>query len=236
MISFIIPAHNEERFIGSTLSALHAAAGELDAHYEIIVVDDTSTDATATLAERHGAHVVPVCLRQISAVRNAGARQAHGDLLVFVDADTLVPGAVLAAAVRAVHNSAVGGGARARFDGRVPMYARALAWSWRWFQRFTRIASGCFIFCTAQAFSAAGGFDESLYAAEDVVFSRRLHQLGRFEIVPEMVVTSGRTVRSHTGIEALKIVAAFLLRGPGIFRTRHGPWYGARGDDVDPRA
>jgi hypothetical protein len=68
------------------------------------------------------------------------------------------------------------------------------------------------------------------------VFSRRLHQLGRFEIMPEMVVTSGRTVRLHTGIEALKIVAAFLLRGPGFFRTRRGPWYGKRGNDVDPPA
>jgi len=234
MISFIIPAHNEERLIGRTLSVLHTAARAIDEPYEIVVVDDASTDATPAIATRHGARLVRVHHRQIAAARNAGARQAHGDLLVFVDADTDVPDAVLGAAVRAMRAGAVGGGARARFDGRVPLYGRALAWSWQWLQRFGQLASGCFIFCTRQAFEAVGGFDETLYAAEDVVLSRRLQQLGRFVIVQERVVTSGRTVRSHAGIEALRILAGFILRGPKFVRTRHGPWYGPRRDDPDP--
>ena len=73
MISFIVPAHNEERYLGRTLHSIRAAAAALERPYEIIVVDDASTDGTAAVAESHGARLVQVHLRQISAVRNAGS-------------------------------------------------------------------------------------------------------------------------------------------------------------------
>jgi hypothetical protein len=141
---------------------------------------------------------------------------------------------VSAAAVQAMRSGAVGGGARARFGGRIPPYGRALAWTWTQIQRFGRLASGCFIFCTRQAFEAVGGFDETLYAAEDAAFSRRLGRLGRFVILREVVVTSGRTLRSHSGTEALRLIVGFVLLGPRFFRTRRGPWYVPRRDDPDP--
>ncbi|MBZ5655571.1 MAG: glycosyltransferase [Acidobacteriia bacterium] len=234
MITFIIPAHNEELLVGRTISALHAAAGALNEPYEIIVVDDASTDATTTVAVRGGARVLSIHCRQIAAARNAGAAQAQGDLLVFVDADTHVPETIVVAAVHEMRVGAVGGGARARFDGSVPIYGRILAWLWLWIiQRFGQLASGCFLFCTRQAFEAAGGFDKTLYAAEDVVLGRQLRRLGRFVILREMVVTSGRNVRLHSAFEALRIMVGFVLRGPGFFRTRHGPWYGQRRNDPD---
>jgi glycosyltransferase involved in cell wall biosynthesis len=236
MITYIIPAHNEELLIGRTISMLHAAAGVMNEPYEIIVVDDASTDSTTTVAERSGARVVAVNCRQISAARNAGAAQAQGDLLVFVDADTVVPGTVVGAAIHAMRAGAVGGGARARFDGSLPIYGRILEWLWLWIQRFGNLASGCFLFCTRQAFEAAGGFDKTLYAAEDVVLSRRLKRLGRFVILQGVVITSGRSLRLHSAFEVLRIVAGFALRGPAFFRTRHGPWYGRRRADPDHRA
>ena len=75
-------------------------------------------------------------------------------------------------------------------------------------------------------FEAAGGFDKTLYAAEDVVLSRKLRHLGRFVILREEVVTSGRNLRSHSVFEAVRMMVGFALRGLGFFRTRHGPWYG----------
>jgi glycosyltransferase involved in cell wall biosynthesis len=236
VITFIIPAHNEELLIGRTISALRTAAGTTNEPYEIIVADDASTDSTATVAEHSGARVVAVNDRQISAARNAGAAQAQGDLFVFVDADTDVPGTVVGAAVHAMRAGAVGGGSRARFDGSLPIYGRILEWLWLWIQRFGNLASGCFLFCTRQAFEAVGGFDKTLYAAEDVVLSRRLRRLGRFVILPGVVITSGRNLRSHSGFEVLRIMAGFALRGPAYFRTRHGPWYGRRRDDPDHTA
>lgn len=233
MISFIIPAHDEERLIGRTLSALQNAASALSATFEIIVVDDASTDGTARIAERYGARVVSVCVRHIAAARNLGARQSSGDLLIFIDADTLISEAVLAAALMAVAAGAVGGGARARFDGRVPIYGRVLERSWGLIQAVARLASGCFIFCTRQAFDAIGGFDETVYVAEDVLFSRHLKRLGTFVIVTETVVTSGRSVRTHGPLDALRILGTFVLHGPASFRHRHAPWYGPRRVDDD---
>jgi glycosyltransferase involved in cell wall biosynthesis len=227
MITFIIPAHNEDLLIGHTINAVQTAADAVNERYEIIVVDDASTDATTTVAEHFGARVISVHYRQIAAARNAGAAQAHGDLLVFVDADTQVPVTIVGAAVHAIRSGAVGGGARARFDQPVPIYGRIMAWLWLWIiQPFGHLASGCFLFCTRNAFEAAGGFDKTLYAAEDVVLSRKLRHLGRFVILREEVVTSGRNLRSHSVFEAVRMMVGFALRGLGFFRTRHGPWYG----------
>lgn len=234
MLTFIVPAHNEELLIGETIRALHLAARAANERYEIIVVDDASSDATAAVASRGGAEVVSVQQRQIAAARNAGAAQARGNLLVFVDADTHVPAIVVNAAVRAIRGGAVGGGARARFEGPVPIYARIMAWLWlRVIQPFGHLASGCFLFCTKAAFEAAGGFDTTLYAAEDAVMSRRLRRLGPFVILREEVITSGRNVRSHSAFEVLRIVAGFALHGLEFFRIRQGPWYERRPDDTE---
>src|SRR5687767_726220 len=108
MISFVIPAHDEARLIGATLRAVHAAARELQLAYEIVVVDDASTDATAQIARDLDARVLPVSHRHIAATRNAGARHARGERLVFVDADTRIDAAVLRAALRALDAGAAG--------------------------------------------------------------------------------------------------------------------------------
>ena len=50
MISFIVPAHNEQSYLGRSLAAIHESAGVVGQPYEIIVVDDASTDATAAVA------------------------------------------------------------------------------------------------------------------------------------------------------------------------------------------
>src|SRR5690242_4869767 len=94
-ISVIIPAFNEERFLPQTLQHLHQATKYLgaapDRHVEIIVVDNASSDRTAEIALAAGAKVISVPEHNIAKVRNAGAAAASGELLVFLDADTLIP-------------------------------------------------------------------------------------------------------------------------------------------------
>ena len=124
MISFIVPAYNEEKLLGGTLRALKSAAKVLNEAYELIVVDDASEDHTAAVARSAGARVVSVSHRQIAATRNSGAREAKGDMFIFVDADTLANQSVVKAAVKALREGAVGGGASVYFDGRLPLYAK----------------------------------------------------------------------------------------------------------------
>src|SRR6202012_5387512 len=90
MISFIVPAHNEQACLGGTLRTIHESARAAGVAYEIVVANDASTDATAEVARENGARVVSVNHRQIAATRNSGARAAVGERLFFVDADTMI--------------------------------------------------------------------------------------------------------------------------------------------------
>jgi len=159
-LSFIIPAYNEERLLRRTLLAIDQVARGLTEPVEVIVVDDASIDGTAEIARAHNARVVSVSFRQIAATRNAGAQEAHGEWFVFVDADTIVTEAAVRGAIAAMRTGAVGGGCAVRFDGRVPRYGRVLVAIVAPLYRALGLAAGCFLFCTREAFHAAGGFDE----------------------------------------------------------------------------
>jgi glycosyltransferase involved in cell wall biosynthesis len=227
MISFIIPAHNEEKFLPKTLKAVHESARILGLTYELIVVNDASTDGTSEIARRLDARVINVNHRQIAATRNSGARAAHGDRLFFVDADTtVIPGAI-ASAIKRMNNGAVGGGALTRFEDSVPLYARLLL---LWFGIFMRLASlsgGAFMFCTRKAFEVVGGFDERLFGAEDAAMSAALKKEGRFVLLWERIPTSGRRVRAVSGLSILSLLLriAFI---PSNLRNRQNVeniWY-----------
>jgi glycosyltransferase involved in cell wall biosynthesis len=233
MISFIVPAYNEERLLAGTLRALHAAAAGVAEGYEIVVADDASTDATAAVARTAGARVVSVAHRQIAATRNAGARAARGDRYFFVDADTVVSEAVVRAALRALDDGAVGGGAAVAFDGRIPRWAELMLPAFVWTFRIAGLAAGCFLFSTKSAFDAVGGFDQTLYAAEEIFMSRALKRQGRFVVLEDAVVTSGRKLRAYKATELLRIVAPLPFRGWGAVRSRDGLeiWYERRRED-----
>src|SRR5262245_1880364 len=180
MLSFIVPAHDEEPLIAATLRAIRLAADPSGRPYELIVVDDASTDRTAAIAATEGARVVSLAARHIARARNAGAAAATGDALVFVDADTLVTPDVVAATIAAIDSGVDGGGAALRLDEASQAYAKALMRLTTWAGRWLRWASGCYFFCTKQAFVGAGGFDERLYAGEEIALSRTFKRLGRF--------------------------------------------------------
>lgn len=230
MLSFIVPAHDEAPLIRATLDALHAAARALQLDYEIIVVDDASTDATAAIAEAAGARVLHVAHRHIAATRNAGAGVAAGERLVFVDADTRVGAAVLAAATTAMDRGAVGGGSAVRLLGDVRWSERLFTALLMHVFRFTRTAPGCFLYCTRRAFDAVGGFDERWYAAEDVALSRALTRHGHFVILREPVWTSDRKLRTFGMAEHLRLALHFALRGRRVLRSRErlALWYDKR--------
>ena len=90
IISIVIPAFNEAKYLPNTLKAVKNSTKVFDAagwESEIVLCDNNSTDATSKIAKAHGVRVVFESFNQISAARNAAARAARGDWLVFVDAD-----------------------------------------------------------------------------------------------------------------------------------------------------
>jgi glycosyltransferase involved in cell wall biosynthesis len=231
MISFVVPAYNEERYLRPTLEAIHAAARAAGEACEIVVADDASTDATAAIAREHGARVVRVENRQIAATRNAGARAAAGDRLIFVDADTIVSGALVAEALAALRAGAVGGGAPVRIEP-APRWVRVFMMAFvPLYFRLARWAAGCFVFCTRAAFEAAGGFDESYYASEEIHLSAALKRHGRFVILRTYVTSSPRKLEHHSPGEIAWMFLRLAAGGRAALRTR-GPrtafWYPER--------
>ena len=91
-VSAIIPAYNAAKTLEKTLQAIRAADDGQDREFlEVIVVDDCSTDETTTIAERFADRVLRLERNGGAAIaRNAGAREAGGDILFFLDADVLV--------------------------------------------------------------------------------------------------------------------------------------------------
>ncbi|HET9366878.1 MAG TPA: glycosyltransferase [Candidatus Udaeobacter sp.] len=227
MISFIVPAYNEELELPSTLEAIRAAASGTAQPWEIIVVDDASTDATPEIAEQAGARIVSIHRRQIAAARNAGARAAQGEYLFFVDADTQINRIHVTEAMALLEAGYTGGGARGVMDGFIPLWSRILLHAFCTLYFGLNLGAGAFLFTTRRNFQATGGFDEQYFAGEEVYFSLALRRLGRFKVLREPVHTSGRKLRMYPGKEILGTLFIMILGGPRMARSRAklGMWY-----------
>ena len=87
-VSIIIPVHNGSQYLERCLSAIESSSYR---SYEVILVDDGSTDDSAEIARRHGARVIRLSHRSgPAAARNRGSEEAKGDILFFVDADIVI--------------------------------------------------------------------------------------------------------------------------------------------------
>jgi glycosyltransferase involved in cell wall biosynthesis len=236
MLSFIVPAYNEEAELPATIAAIRAAAGSVQRPCEILVVDDASTDTTAEVATDCGAQVIPINRRQIAASRNAGARAARGDILFFVDADTrIAPGHVLDA-IKLLEKGCAGGSARVVVDGTIPAWAQVFLRIFSTIYFGFNLGAGAFLFTTRKNFDAVGGFDEDLFVGEEVYFSRALKKLGRFRVLPEPIVTSGRKLRMYSAREILPCSFGIIIRGTRAARSRDrlDLWYNGKRENRTP--
>jgi rSAM/selenodomain-associated transferase 2 len=196
---------NEAAAIASTLDALRRGAPDA----ELIVVDGGSTDASVAIAR-------PLCDALIDASRgraqqmNAGARASHGDALVFVHADTIVPPTFAADIASALSDPAVVGG---RFDVRLDASAlpyRIIGAMISIRSRISRTGTGDqAIFVRRDVFDSLGGFPE-LELCEDLEFSRRLKRAGRIACLRTRVTTSAR--RWNRDGVARTVVRMWLIR------------------------
>jgi glycosyltransferase involved in cell wall biosynthesis len=200
ILSFIIPALNEEQRIGGCLRSIQqlelpAGVGRI----EIVVVDNRSTDRTVQLSQEHGAKVVNVAPGFPSRARNVGARSATGDWLAFVDADCELASDWLSVCgshlLKDVGVVAVGAAMRDPGSD-TPWVERAwyeLAYARRagefrkskWLPSFNLLVR-------RSAFDAIGGFDESLSTCEDCDLGYRLATLGG-------LILDSRTHAAHLG-------------------------------------
>ncbi len=181
-VSVIIPAYNAERTLGRCLEAL--AAQELPPR-EVIVVDDRSTDATASVALAHGATCLPNSgPKGPGGARNAGAAMATGEILAFLDADCIPPPGWLRAIVEPFADErvgAVGGGYCGGVDETFWQVFCTLELSWR---RRGRAGETCSLVsnnlaCRRASFEQAGGFPHEYPVCEDMLLTYRISRAHR---------------------------------------------------------
>ena len=232
--SIIIPAYNEQELLPATLQSVkQAMAAVQELAGEVIVVDNNSTDATATIAAQAGARVVTEAINQISRVRNAGARAANGRYLIFLDADTVIsPELLIKALGLLASGECCGGGVRVVGDQALPFLPEQLMSFWNSLSLRFGWAAGCFVFCLREGFEAVHGFSEKVYASEEIWFSRRLAAWGRprklaFTIITEpAIVTSLRKLEWYPLTHMLGHIVMFTLFPPAVFFKRLcRPWY-----------
>lgn len=178
--SIIIPAYNEEKYLPETLEFIARALSILANPSEVILVDNESKDKTRTIAESFGARIVSEMEHNISRVRNAGAENAAGDVLIFLDADTLIPESLFQKIAEVMKDQKCIGGAVFVEYGKVhrkltELYLLACQFGAKVFN----MKQGAAQFCRAEAFKETGGYDESIYVGEDVEFYWRLSKFAR---------------------------------------------------------
>ena len=204
-LSIIIPVLNEERTIATTLADLDRVEAA-----EVMVVDGGSTDRTTAVVRTTPARLV-VSPRGRATQMNTGARQAAGDVLLFLHADTRLPAGAGRDIQECIADArCVGGRFDIRLDSTRPLLRLVgLMISLR--SRLTRVATGDqAIFVRRAVFERLGGFPERPLM-EDVAFSRTLKKAGRIACLRARVTSSARRWEKHGAVRTILLMWALKL-------------------------
>lgn len=231
-ISIIIPAYNEEKFIGKTLKSITQLEKERDWEIELIVVNGSSTDKTADIALSYGAKVINEPRRGIGFARQQGLLHARGEIVAFTDADTLVRPDWLTRHVKLLKqpNVVLSFGSYRVTDGYFPYY------------HYTNYIQHYFIallyyllkipfapgqnsaFWRKKALSI-GGYDEKIKMMEDVDLAVRMKKIGRVIYKFDLIVySSGRRSGESWGMfwrAGLATFQYFILRQKNLGSFPH---------------
>ncbi|HJX38974.1 MAG TPA: glycosyltransferase [Anaerolineae bacterium] len=201
-ISIVVPALNEEKYIAQCLSSLHTQSYPSEL-YEIIVVDNASTDRTAEIAQEFGVMVVHEPERGVGRARHRGAEEARGDIIAGTDADAIATPTWLEEIARAFRSDELLGavtGPILLHDGN--SFQR---WGARYVSNPTMrlsytlsrgVISGNNFAVRTRDYWRAGGFNTSLLSAEDIDLGVRLSAIARTLFDPNMVMyVSARRTR-----------------------------------------
>jgi glycosyltransferase involved in cell wall biosynthesis len=235
-ISVVLPAYNEEKFIGATLESVNQAIEEYRKSHghavEVIVVNNNSSDRTAEVARAHGATVVFEGKNQIAVAMNAGARVAQGEILIISFADDRPSPNFLSLIDDAMRSGQyIGGAAKILWDKQSPWVS--------FFNALGNVLRGLLgvsnnlLFTSRQTFDIIGGFDERFYAGEDMKFATDLKKQGKREGKKFCVLTdvyllkSTRKFDKFGGITLGLGLIVFLLC-PWLVRYKKACffWYG----------
>jgi len=197
-VSVIVPAFNEEKFLSDTLESVRKQTYR---NIELIVKDGLSTDRTVAIAKRYADKVVSKKDTSVGDARNQAAATAEGDILVFIDADTLLAPDVIEKIVKDFENPDVTlvfpkylpKREILEIEGRMVQMPRRIDTFWFSLENFIRkyverYAGGMCMACEAKTFREISGFNKALKVCEDIEMSYRLRKRGYVVCDHEIVV------------------------------------------------
>jgi len=209
LISIIVPALNEENYIGPTLASIKKQ--DYTGDFEIVVADGMSKDRTIEVAKKYTNRIVNVNRKGVSAGRNEGAKAANGDIYIFLDADTIVCKNLLTNVSKHFKNEHVLAGTprilTTEYGKSMILYTAANEIGINTLFKIKRpILPAVCLVCRKEAFWKVGGFNEDLKVAEDVEFSSKIRKLhGKFIFMRNSYVyTSPRRLKSWGIVRQLR--------------------------------
>lgn len=215
--SVLVPAHNEEAYIGACLASIEAAAQPYPRGVETIVAVNRCTDRTEAIALDRGAAIVREDARNLARIRNGAARAACGEILVTIDADSTMSANMLSEIDRALaRGDSIGGGVSLIPERLSP----GIVLTWLMLAPYALIryrVSGGSLWCRRVDFDAIGGFDETMVSGEDLDFALRLKAYGkahgkRFKTLWRASI--------HTSVRKFDALGDWhLVLRPGLIRT-----------------
>jgi glycosyltransferase involved in cell wall biosynthesis len=217
LISIIIPAHNEEDYIGLTLDAINRQSYP---HFEIIVVANGCTDRTPAVALNNCHRLVVLSNKCLGVARNLGAKLAKGDLLLFLDADTLLEPHALETIAKKFTRQCAAGTLKGRPDSQ--RFSHKLIYFVKNFLHLSSIHHGSAgtIVCWKKDFVATRGFDERLQVRENSDLINRLEHHGRYKYIRETAATTSMRRYEHAGTKKI-VFLWFKLWLQSLFSDLH---------------
>jgi len=177
--SIIIPAYNEEKLIGRCLDSIVAASAPYKDQVEVIVVLNRCTDRTEEIARSYNCIVVKEDRKNMSIIRNAGAKVARGEIIATIDADSRMTDNMLTEIEKKLLTGKyIGGGVKWKFERLslgillqglilIPLIIK-----------YRGVTAGI-LWCYKKDFDAINGFNENQRMLEDVNFGLRLKKWGQ---------------------------------------------------------
>lgn len=198
MISVVIPAHNEEEFLPVTLEALRKQDYE---NYEVIVAANGCSDRTVEVAEGRCDEVIDLKARGLGPARNTGAERARGELLMFLDADTVLEPNALSAVAKKFTRKYAAGTLRGVPDTNKGAYKIIYFFKNLIHRTHAHHGSSGVILCWKDQFHAVGGFNNELYLRENSDLMKKLRRFGRYAYLNNTpaVTSMRRYERAGTG-------------------------------------
>ena len=233
LLSVVVPAFNEEGYLGETLAGLNLAKAllqrERSIQTETIVVDNDSDDSTADVARALGAIVSQETEHNVAKVRNTGAQLSSGETIVFVDADTVVPHNLLSRIVEAMSDDTCFGGAVDTDYRPKKLTVRAYLKFWRIIGKLTGMAQGATQFFRTDVFFMLKGYDETLFMGEDVDLYWRLKKFAKRRNGSVVFIEDIRVVPSTRRFDRWRLWRTLLWTSPWfilMFRRSKRCWHG----------